>query len=125
MIILRFGFYFCLSYFILSFEFSGRTVFDQIDERISPIKESSVIFLKKRARLGWETLKEVGQSLINVKSPSAQDQIRSALSSPERNVRIPNVHKRKLDEFPPKDDFTAEEKLLLQKVIRDGIDTEK
>ncbi len=120
MIIVRLMFYFCLSYFVLSLDFGGRTVFDRIDTRVSPYTEMAQTYLVKRSKKAWAFLKDASLNLIGQRIPEQKDRVSSGLSSPERQASTTSHSALVNSNATPEDTYTLEERMLLKKILNES-----
>jgi len=120
-------FYFALSYFVLSFEISGRTLFDRIDSRVAPYTEGAQTFVIKKTKQTWDYLVSTSSKLIGKTIPEQRDRITSGLSSPKRFFETkqvegdgsPDLDQNKIEKISH-ETYTENERKLLRKILEDA-----
>ena len=119
MMLVRLMFYFCLSYFVLSLDIGGRTIFDRIDARVAPYTEIAQTFIVKSSKKAWIFLKDTSLNLIGQHIPEQKDHVSSGLSSPERHGADgqPSIAD---SSNTPEDTYTVEERMLLKKILEES-----
>ena len=118
--LIRLMFYFCLSYFVLSLDIGGRTVFDRIDARVAPYTEIAQTYIVKNSKKAWTFLKETSLNLIGHHIPEQKDRVSSGLSSPERQARVGSSTSISEQSDTPEDTYTMEERMLLKKILEES-----
>ncbi|MBI2521640.1 MAG: hypothetical protein HYV97_14590 [Bdellovibrio sp.] len=120
MMLIRLMFYFCLSYFVLSLDIGGRTIFDRIDTRVAPYSEMAQTFIVKSSKKAWLFLKDTSLNLIGHHIPEQRDRVSSGLSSPTRQLKIDSQTTLADQSNTPEDTYTLEERMLLKKILEES-----
>lgn len=111
MFLIRFPFYFALSFIILSIPISGNTVFDHMTNSISPVIKKTVKKVKSWGQGALEDTKSLTVKAMNNVKPQV-DEVRSSQSSTK-----PKVKEEDIDAHP---NYTDEEKELLIKILEES-----
>ena len=111
MMLLKFSFYFVLSYMILCIPLKERQVFDHLYQLTSPYTESLFSIIKVKGKEGLEESKKI---FSNTK-PSHGDKVKSRLSSIQKKSLRKEIES-------PSESYTNEEKELLKKILKEAQD---
>lgn len=107
--ILKFGLYFSLSFFILSFPVQDEPLFDKIYSVTRPITQKVISVIKHNIGKTTSELQEVGEKAFsNTRDIPNQDQVSSELSSTVK------------EEIEKHDSYTVEERESLLRVLENS-----
>lgn len=108
----RFGFYFVISFFILSIPINKRPLFDLLYKASAPHRE-------KISEMGEETIKDgktIGKKLFN-NAPNLVDSVTNQQSVTKRS-RAPAIPKSELT--PLEEQYSEQEQAILKKIIQES-----
>jgi len=107
MFLIKFMLYFFFSFMILCIPVRHATVFDYLHELVAPITQPLFESVKNKTEAGIKESKKIGLKLFSNAHPKRQD-----------SVRLKKSSIKKVKHSLEKNEYTAEEEELLEKVLR-------
>jgi len=121
MFIIRFCFFFSLSYLILAFPFNSRTVFEHIHDATYPATTRFYDSVIDKFNSFFKDSTRFSNGLFdNSLKKNGIDQIRSKSSSVMKTKKGSSKDKISLSSDKPEDNYTQEEKKLLKKILKEA-----
>jgi len=108
MFVLKFIFYFTLSFIILCVPVSQKNVFFYLDKAAAPYTKEIFSIIKKKAIEG----KKIGKKFFNNSTPKVSDSVNSSYSSTQKEHDLGHHHGH--HEEP----YTVEEKQMLLNILK-------
>lgn len=110
MFLIRFVFYFTLSFAILCIPIgSGRHLFDKFYGLVTPYADKAIMTTKQK----MSVTKRYSKKLYSNSEPIEKDEVKTKLAGVQKKSRVTKVNK----EQPADDSYTDEERERLRKVL--------
>jgi len=113
MFLLKFLFYFSISFILLCIPIKHATVFDYLHEFVAPVTQPLFESVRDKTEAGFEESKRIGLKLFSNARPKKQDSVRLKKSSIKKESTNNNhsIHEN---------EYTVEEEDLLKKVLENA-----